>query len=344
MGGDRGPDEIVAGALEAASERDRADPLRPCRASTRGGLALVEAPTRSRCTRSRPRPSAAKPDCSLVAAVQRRRRRACGRRRLRREHRRRCSPPACSTSGASRASTVRRSPCRSRPRRPVRPARRRRERRRRPEHLLQFAQMGSIFAEEILESPNPTVRLLSIGEEPEKGNQLTLEAHALLARADAQLRRERREPRPPERRRRRRRLRRLHRQRLPEAARGHDQELLDGAPRRRSLHDPRQARRPADPAGRPPPARRGSTPTPTAAPTCSACSGLAVIAHGNSSRTRDRERDPAGRPRRRARRRRAAGRAPWQPTVCIIGALPRPLQPDPSEVTWQRPAKKSTSV
>src|SRR5262249_10039377 len=32
----------------------------------------------------------------------------------------------------------------------------------------------------ILGLPNPEVRLLSIGEEPEKGNQLTLEAHALL--------------------------------------------------------------------------------------------------------------------------------------------------------------------
>ena len=50
----------------------------------------------------------------------------------------------------------------------------------RPEHLVQFAHMGSIFAEEILERPNPEVRLLSIGEEPEKGNQLVLEAHALL--------------------------------------------------------------------------------------------------------------------------------------------------------------------
>ena len=40
--------------------------------------------------------------------------------------------------------------------------------------------MGSIFAEEILERPNPEVRLLSIGEEPEKGNHLILEAHALL--------------------------------------------------------------------------------------------------------------------------------------------------------------------
>jgi glycerol-3-phosphate acyltransferase PlsX len=54
----------------------------------------------------------------------------------------------------------------------------------RAEHLLQFAQMGSIFAHEMLEIDNPEVRLLSIGEEPEKGNQLTLEAHALLAESD----------------------------------------------------------------------------------------------------------------------------------------------------------------
>ena len=50
----------------------------------------------------------------------------------------------------------------------------------RPEHLLQFGQMGSIFAEEVLGIARPRVRLLSIGEEPEKGNQLTLDAHALL--------------------------------------------------------------------------------------------------------------------------------------------------------------------
>ena len=54
----------------------------------------------------------------------------------------------------------------------------------RPEHLLQFAHMGAIFAEEILEIRQPEVRLLSIGEEPEKGNQLTLDAHALLAASD----------------------------------------------------------------------------------------------------------------------------------------------------------------
>jgi glycerol-3-phosphate acyltransferase PlsX len=50
----------------------------------------------------------------------------------------------------------------------------------RAEHLLQFAHMGSVFSEEILGVRNPEVRLLSIGEEDEKGNQLTLEAHQLL--------------------------------------------------------------------------------------------------------------------------------------------------------------------
>jgi len=54
----------------------------------------------------------------------------------------------------------------------------------RPEHLLQFAHMGAVFAEEILGVADPEVRLLSIGEEPEKGNQLTLEAHELLRAAD----------------------------------------------------------------------------------------------------------------------------------------------------------------
>ena len=52
------------------------------------------------------------------------------------------------------------------------------------EHLVQFAHMGVVFAEDVLEVRDPSVRLLSIGEEPEKGNQLTLEAHALLAEAD----------------------------------------------------------------------------------------------------------------------------------------------------------------
>ena len=47
----------------------------------------------------------------------------------------------------------------------------------RPEHLVQFAHMGSVFAEEILGIDQPQVRLMSIGEEDEKGNQLTIDAH-----------------------------------------------------------------------------------------------------------------------------------------------------------------------
>src|SRR5215208_1568307 len=54
----------------------------------------------------------------------------------------------------------------------------------RPEHLVQFAHMGSVFAREILDVSNPEVRLLSIGEEPEKGNAVTREAHELLAAAE----------------------------------------------------------------------------------------------------------------------------------------------------------------
>jgi glycerol-3-phosphate acyltransferase PlsX len=54
----------------------------------------------------------------------------------------------------------------------------------RPEHLVQFAQMGCVFAEDVLGIASPEVRLLSIGEEPEKGNQLTLEAHELLRDTD----------------------------------------------------------------------------------------------------------------------------------------------------------------
>jgi phosphate acyltransferase len=51
----------------------------------------------------------------------------------------------------------------------------------RPEHLVQFAHMGAVFAHEILDVADPDVALLSIGEEPEKGNRLVREAHPELA-------------------------------------------------------------------------------------------------------------------------------------------------------------------
>ena len=43
----------------------------------------------------------------------------------------------------------------------------------RPEHLVQFAHMGAEFARDVLGVERPEVRLLSIGEEPEKGNERT---------------------------------------------------------------------------------------------------------------------------------------------------------------------------
>lgn len=47
-------------------------------------------------------------------------------------------------------------------------------------HLVQFAHMGSVYAEHVMHRPDPKVGLLNIGEEPEKGNELTLETHPLL--------------------------------------------------------------------------------------------------------------------------------------------------------------------
>jgi glycerol-3-phosphate acyltransferase PlsX len=49
-----------------------------------------------------------------------------------------------------------------------------------PNHLLQFAVMGEVYAKYVLKNPNPRVGLLSIGEEETKGNELTKEAFKLL--------------------------------------------------------------------------------------------------------------------------------------------------------------------
>ena len=50
----------------------------------------------------------------------------------------------------------------------------------RPQHLLQFAIMGSVYARVVFGLDSPRVGLLSIGEEATKGNELTREAHRLL--------------------------------------------------------------------------------------------------------------------------------------------------------------------
>ena len=183
MGGDRGPAEIVAGALEARSDGIEivlfGDPSIDAR-----GLELQ--PT-SDVIGMHDKPAEAvraKPDSSLVASV-----RAVAEGKA-------DAVVSAGNTGAMLAAgllELRRIPGVIRPAIAVPiPAERGpsvfldigANADARPEHLLQFATMGSVFAEEILEVTNPEVRLLSIGEEPEKGNQLVLEAHELLRASD----------------------------------------------------------------------------------------------------------------------------------------------------------------
>ncbi|MCL2573396.1 MAG: phosphate acyltransferase PlsX [Defluviitaleaceae bacterium] len=53
-----------------------------------------------------------------------------------------------------------------------------------PEYLLQFAQMGSVYMESLMGIKNPRVGLINVGAEREKGNMLTKEAYGLLETAD----------------------------------------------------------------------------------------------------------------------------------------------------------------
>jgi glycerol-3-phosphate acyltransferase PlsX len=183
LGGDRAPDEVVAGALEAAADGIEIVLFGPAGLETKG-LTLVEAPERIEMADKPAEAVRAKPDSSLVAAV---RAVADGRAD---------AVISAGNTGAMLAAGllhVRRLKGVLRPGiAVVVPARFRpsvlidcgANADARPEHLLQFAHMGTVFAREILDVPNPEVRLLSIGEEPEKGNQLALEAHELLVASE----------------------------------------------------------------------------------------------------------------------------------------------------------------
>ena len=49
-----------------------------------------------------------------------------------------------------------------------------------PNHLFEYALMGTVFAKEMYGISNPTIGLLSVGEEKSKGNEVTLAANKLL--------------------------------------------------------------------------------------------------------------------------------------------------------------------
>ena len=53
----------------------------------------------------------------------------------------------------------------------------------RPQHLVQFAHLGAIYAQDLMGIENPRIGLLNNGTEPEKGNEQTLETHGLLSRS-----------------------------------------------------------------------------------------------------------------------------------------------------------------
>ena len=52
-----------------------------------------------------------------------------------------------------------------------------------PEELVNFANLGHVYAKDILRRDNPAIGLLSIGEEAEKGNAAVKEAHQLLLKS-----------------------------------------------------------------------------------------------------------------------------------------------------------------
>jgi glycerol-3-phosphate acyltransferase PlsX len=183
MGGDRAPEEVVAGAVEAAADGIEPILFGPKGLDT-GGLPLVET-TQVIAMDEKPAEAVkAKPDSSLVAAC-----RAVGEGEA-------DAVVSAGNTGAMLAACfleLRRLPGVARPAiAVVIPAKKGptvlidsgANADARSEHLVQFAHMGSVFAQEVLDVPEPEVRLLSIGEEPEKGNQLTLEAHALLESAE----------------------------------------------------------------------------------------------------------------------------------------------------------------
>jgi phosphate acyltransferase len=180
MGSDRGPAEVVAGATRACSNRIEPLVVGP-RGLDTGGLELLEAPDVIEMDEKPTDAVRAKPESSLVVAC-----RAVGDGRADAV----VSPGNTGAMLAAALLHIRRLSSVLRPAiAVVIPARNApnvlvdagANADARPEQLVQFAEMGLALSEDVLGVRSPRVRLLSIGEEAEKGNQLVLDAHRLLA-------------------------------------------------------------------------------------------------------------------------------------------------------------------
>jgi phosphate acyltransferase len=186
MGGDRAPGEVVAGALAAAGDGLRvalcgpAPQLRQALGGDRSDIDVVDAPELISSSDDPAAAVRARPGSSLVTAC-----------RLVREGQAQGAVSAGSTGAMMAASLLQMGRIRGIARPGIaaplpaqfgpcvlidcganpEP---------RPEHLLQFAIMGSEFARRVLGVERPRVGLLSIGEESSKGTPVTIAAHELL--------------------------------------------------------------------------------------------------------------------------------------------------------------------
>ena len=142
----------------------------------------------------------------------------------------------------------------------------------RPQHLIQFAFLGSAFSAAVLGVESPRVALLSVGEEQKKGRIDVVEAHEALTGSEAIRFIGNLEGRDLlERGGRRDRHRRLHRERHPEDPRGDRKGGGGRRPRRRALGPAGRRGRTAASAGPRRAASRRWTRTPSAERSCSAC-------------------------------------------------------------------------
>ena len=148
-GADLGPAEVARGASPAAQRRARAAVRSRADSSVADGVELIDAPV-SIAKAPDPAYAVDTPEASIVQAA-RAVATAVHRRSSRADRPARRSPRASSTSSATAASTVRRWHFRSRARaRPVLLLDVGANVTCRPEHLVQFAHMGSAFAQAVL--------------------------------------------------------------------------------------------------------------------------------------------------------------------------------------------------